>query len=240
MNPLHQFVVKTLIPLNIGHTDVSLTNSGLFMILAVVCGCFLMYVFSCRRRLVPSTGQSVVESIYLFVQKTAESTIGADYQAYMPFMLSVFMFVLMGNALGLFPYGFTFTSQLIPVGAFALLGTIVATVCGVYHKGFAWLRTFLPKGIPWMLAPLIIPIEIISFASKPFSLTVRLIMNMIVGHVLLKILAGFVIDLGWFGVFPLLFSCIFILFELGVAFLQAYVYTVLTGSYLGEAVGKGH
>jgi len=238
MNPLKQFVVKPLLPLEIGGVDITLTNSSLFMMLSVLAGVLLVWGCTWRKRLIPSAMQSLVESLYLFVQKTAETTIGAHYKPYMPFMFSVFIFVLMGNALGLVPYGFTFTSQLIPVGAFALLGTIVATLCGIYHAGFGWLRTFFPKGIPAPLAPIIIPIEMISFLSKPFSLTVRLMMNMIVGHVLLKILAEFVIDLGVFGVFPLLFACVMIVFELGIAFLQAYVFTVLTGIYLSEAVNQ--
>ena len=106
--------------------------------------------------------------------------------------------------------------------------------------GLSWFRIFLPKGIPVMIAPIIIPIEIISFISKPFSLTVRLIMNMIVGHVLLKILATFIVELGIFGIFPMFFTCVLLLFEFGIAFLQAYVYTVLTGIYLGESINKTH
>ena len=238
MNPLKQFVVKPLLPLELFGVDITLTNSALFMILSVLIGVLFVWGCTWRRRIIPSAMQSLVESLYLFVQKTAETTIGSHYKPFMPFMFSVFIFVFMGNALGLVPYGFTFTSQLIPVGAFALLGTVVATICGIHQAGFGWLRTFLPKGIPAPLAPIIIPIEMISFLSKPFSLTVRLMMNMIVGHVLLKILAGFVVDLGFFGVFPLFFACVLIAFEFGIAFLQAYVYTVLTGIYLSEAVNQ--
>ena len=144
--------------------------------------------------------------------------------------------IFMGNVLGLFPYSFTFTSQLAPVGAFAVLGLIISMVVGIYHQGLKWFKTFLPAGIPLVIAPIVIPIEIISFLAKPFSLTVRLVMNMVVGHILLKLLAGFVFMLGVGGVFPLAFVGILILFELGIAFLQAYIYTILTSIYLGEAI----
>ena len=240
MNPLHQFVVKLIYPLSINGWDVSLTNSSLFMVLSVMCG--LVFIFACtyKKRIVPTLGQNLIEKLYLFVQKTAETTIGKDYEAYMPFMFSIFVFIFMGNAFGLLPYSFTFTSQLIPIAAFALFGTFIAMMCGLYHMGLSWFRIFLPKGIPVMIAPIIIPIEIISFISKPFSLTVRLIMNMIVGHVLLKILATFIVELGIFGIFPMFFTCVLLLFEFGIAFLQAYVYTVLTGIYLGESIDKTH
>ena len=138
--------------------------------------------------------------------------------------------------MGLFPYSFTFTSQLAPVGAFALLGLLLSAVIGLKKQGLKWFRTFLPTGVPFVLAPIIVPIEIISFLSKPFSLTMRLVMNMFVGHILLKIVAGFVYSSGIFGVLPIGVICILIMFELFVAFLQAYIFTILTSVYLGQAI----
>ena len=161
-------------------------------------------------------------------------------KAYLPFLFSVFIFIFMGNLLGLVPMGFTFTGQLIPVGAFALLGLIVSSLIGIYHKGFSWFQTFMPAGIPRLLAPIVIPIEMISFIAKPFSLTVRLVMNMIVGHILLDIMAYFTTTSGLAGAFPLIFVLLMTAFELGIAFLQAYIYTILTGIYLGEAVKARH
>lgn len=236
MNPLHQFTVKTLVPIDLNGANLSFTNSSLFMVLSVLLGSTLLWLLVRHRALVPATGQSIVEALFGFIKSTAKDSIGAGYEAYLPFIFSVFIMIFMGNVLGLFPYSFTFTSQLAPVGVFALLGLGVSVCVGLYHKGFKWFKTFMPEGIPLVLAPIVIPIELISFLAKPFSLTVRLVMNMIVGHILLKILAGFVFSSGLIGVFPLLFVCILIIFELGIAFLQAYIYTILTSIYLGEAV----
>ena len=238
MNPLHQFTVKTLIPFHVGPLDLSLTNSGLFMVLSAVIGVLVLWAMIRPQRMIPKTGQALIESLYRFIRSTARDTIGGNYQAYVPFIFSVFVIIFMGNLLGLFPYSFTFTSQLAPVGAFALLGLIVSAGIGIYHQRWRWFRTFMPKGIPPVLAPVVVPIEIISFMAKPFSLTVRLVMNMIVGHILLKILAGFVFSSGLAGIFPLAFVALMLVFEVGISFLQAYIYTVLTGIYLGESLNK--
>ncbi|MDY6407252.1 MAG: F0F1 ATP synthase subunit A [Pseudomonadota bacterium] len=236
MNPLHQFTVQTIIPLSIGGWNLSLTNSAIFMLLSAVIGVFMLWILIYPQKIIPTTGQAVVEALYRFIIATAKDTIGDKYQAYVPFVFSVFIMVFMGNLLGLAPYSFTFTSQLAPVGAFALLGLLISAGVGLYHHKWRWFRTFLPNGIPWPVAPIVVPIEIISFIAKPFSLTVRLVMNMVVGHILLKILAGFVYTSGLAGAFPLLFVGIMILFEAGIAFLQAYIYTILTSIYLGEAL----
>lgn len=236
MNPLHQFAVKELIPFHLGGVNLSLTNSALFMVLAAVFGTFILWALIRPQRQIPTTGQSLVEALYRFIAATAHDTIGESYRAYVPFIFSVFVMIFMGNILGLFPYSFTFTSQLAPIGAFALLGLLISAGVGLYHHRLKWFRTFLPKGIPALIAPVVIPIEIISFIAKPFSLTVRLVMNMVVGHILLKILAGFVFSSGLAGAFPLAFVVLMILFETGIAFLQAYIYAILTSIYLGEAL----
>jgi len=236
MNPLHQFTVKPIIPIHWDTWDLSVTNSALLMMISAVVGVLVLWALIAPQRLIPHTGQSVVEALYRFIVATAKDTIGTGYQAYVPFVFSVFIMIFMGNFLGLFPYSFTFTSQLAPVGAFAVLGLLVSAGVGIYHHKLGWFRTFLPKGIPWPIAPIVIPIELISFIAKPFSLTVRLVMNMVVGHILLKILAGFIFSSGLAGIAPLLFVAIMILFETGIAFLQAYIYTILTSIYLGEAL----
>ena len=238
MNPMHQFEVKTLVPFNIGGFNLSFTNSSLFMVLAVICGIGMMWFLLRKQLLIPSTGQSVAESLFGLVRTTARDNIGEDYKAFLPFIFSVFLMVFMGNLLGLFPYSFTFTSQLAPVGVFALIGLFVSSGVGIYKHGWGWLHTFMPAGIPALMAPIVLPIEIISFLAKPFSLTVRLVMNMVVGHILLKILAGFVYSSGMAGAVPLLFVGLLLVFELGIAFLQAYIYTILTSIYLGEAVNS--
>lgn len=236
MNLLHQFEVKSLIPIDIQGIDISFTNASLFMVLAVVCSIILLWGLARKQEVIPSTPQAVAEALFGFIKSTAKDAIGEGYESYLPFIFSVFMMVLMGNLLGLFPYAFTFTSQLAPVGAFSVLALFVSMMIGLKHQGISWFKTFFPQGIPVILAPLVIPIEIISFMAKPFSLTVRLVMNMVVGHILLKIVAGFVYASGLAGVFPLFVIGILILFELFIAFLQAYIYTILTSIYLGEAV----
>ena len=236
MNPLHQFTVKPLIPLEFQESNLSVTNSALCMMISAVMGVFILWTLIYPQKIIPGTGQSVAEALYRFIVATAKDTIGKGYQAYIPFIFSVFIMVFMGNLLGLAPYSFTFTSQLAPVGAFAVMGLLVSAGVGLYHHKLHWFRTFLPAGIPWAIAPIVIPIELISFIAKPFSLTVRLVMNMVVGHILLKILAGFVFSSGLAGAFPLLFVGVMILFEAGIAFLQAYIYTILTSIYLGEAL----
>ncbi len=239
MNPMHQFTVKNWVPLTWWGLDFSFTNAALFMVLASVLGALILWCLMKPQRLIPTTGQALVEALYRFIVATARDTIGEKYKSYIPFIFSVFVLIFMGNLLGLFPYGFTFTSQLAPVGAFALLGLVVSAGVGIYHQKIKWFRTFLPSGIPLVLAPIVVPIELISFIAKPFSLTVRLVMNMVVGHILLKILAGFVFTSGLAGVFPLAFVALMIVFEVGISFLQAYIYTILTSIYLGEAL-NGH
>lgn len=236
MNLFHQFEIKNLIPINVQGIDISFTNASLFMVLAVICGIVLLWGLVHKQEIIPSTPQSIAEALFGFIKKTTKDSIGEGYESYLPFIFSVFIMVLMGNLLGLFPYAFTFTSQLAPVGAFSVLALFVSMIVGLKHQGFAWFKTFCPQGIPIILAPLVIPIEIVSFMAKPFSLTVRLVMNMVVGHILLKIVAGFVYASGLAGVIPLFIIGILILFELFIAFLQAYIYTMLTSIYLGEAI----
>ena len=148
----------------------------------------------------------------------------------------MFLFVAFGNLLGLFPYAFTFTSHLTAVGSLSVIALLFNIGIGIKKKKLGWLRTFMPKGIPFALAPLIVPIEMISFLSKPFSLTVRLVANMTVGHIMLKIIAGFIVSLGLLGVVPLLFDSAIICFEIFISLLQAFIYTVLSCIYLSDAL----
>ncbi len=240
INPLEQFVVKEIIPLEVNGWNLSLTNSALFMVLSALVGLIVLILCLCRHQVVPSAPQVMVESLYRFIEKIGIDALGDRASGYLPFLFSVFVFIFMGNLLGLVPMGFTFTGQLIPVGAFALLGLIISSLIGIYNRGFSWFQTFMPAGIPKILAPIVIPIELISFIAKPFSLTVRLVMNMIVGHILLDIMAYFTTTSGLAGAFPLIFVLLMTLFELGIAFLQAYIYTILTGIYLSEAVRAEH
>ena len=165
-----------------------------------------------------------------------KENVGVEGLKYFSFIFTVFLFVALGNLLGLVPYSFTFTSHLTAVGTLSLLALALNIVVGIKKKKVGWLRTFLPKGIPWVMAPLIIPIEIVSFLSKPFSLSMRLVANMTVGHIMLKIIAGFVVSLGILGLVPLLFDASIVCFEIFISLLQAFIYTVLTCIYLSDAI----
>ena len=235
-SPMEQFEIKPIIPLSINGVDVSFTNSALFMVLAVIV-CTLMFAMCLRKRsLMPSISQSVPEVLYEFVYSILKENVGVEGLKYFPFIFTTFLFVAFGNVLGLVPYSFTFTSHLTAVGSLSLIALLFNVCIGIKRKKIGWLRTFLPKGIPAALAPLIIPIEMISFLSKPFSLTVRLVANMTVGHIMLKIIAGFVAAIGVFGFIPVLFNSCIVCFELFIALLQAFIYTVLSCIYLGDAL----
>ncbi|MBS4773176.1 MAG: F0F1 ATP synthase subunit A [Proteobacteria bacterium] len=235
-NPMEQFVVKPIIPLQVGGVDISFTNSALFMMLAVLTST-LLFAFCLRKRsLVPTIAQSVPETVYEFVSSLLRENVGVEGLKYFPFIFTMFLFVAFGNVLGLFPYAFTFTSHLTAVGSLSIIALLFNVCIGIKKKKLGWLRTFLPKGIPVALAPLIVPIEMISFLSKPFSLTVRLVANMTVGHIMLKIIAGFVATLGVLGIIPILFNSCIVCFEIFIALLQAFIYTVLSCIYLGDAL----
>ena len=235
-NPMEQFVIKPIIPLKVGDVDISFTNSALFMVLAVVVSTVLLGLCLRRRSIVPTVAQSIPESIYEFISGLLKENVGVEGLKYFPFIFTLFLFVAFGNLLGLFPYAFTFTSHLTAVGSLSLIALLFNVVIGIKKKKLGWLRTFLPKGIPFALAPLIVPIEMISFLSKPFSLTVRLVANMTVGHIMLKIIAGFVVALGFAGIVPVFFNSCIVCFEIFIALLQAFIYTVLSCIYLGDAL----
>jgi len=235
-NPMEQFEVKTIVPLQLGGVDVSFTNSALFMMLAVIVATFIFGLCLRKRTLVPNVAQSVPEVLYEFVYSLLKENVGTEGLKFFPFIFTMFLFIAFGNLLGLFPYAFTFTSHLTAVGSLSLIAFAFNILIGIKKKKIGWLRTFLPKGIPFVLAPLIIPIEMISFLSKPFSLTVRLVANMTVGHIMLKIIAGFVTVIGLFGFVPVLFNSCIVCFEIFIALLQAFIYTVLSCIYLGDAL----
>jgi F-type H+-transporting ATPase subunit a len=235
-NPLEQFEVKPIIPLHLGGYDVSFTNASLFMVITVLSIVTLFALCLRKRTVVPSVAQAFPELIYNFVRSIMKDTAGKDSLKYFSFIFSIFLFIAFGNIFGLFPYGFTFTSQIAAVGCLSLLALTFNICVGIRTKKWGYLRTFLPKGIPYALAPLVVPIESISLLSKPFSLTVRLVANMTVGHIMLKILAGFIVALGLAGAVPLLFDALIIIFEIFVALLQAFIYTVLSCIYLSDAI----
>jgi len=235
-NPMEQFEVKSIVPINVAGHDISYTNSSMFMTLTVVI-CVCLFMFCLRKRtIVPGKAQAFAEMVYDFVYSLVKDNIGPEGLKYFSFIFSIFLFVAFGNVLGLFPYAFTFTSHVAAVGALSLLGLLFNMAVGIKKKKWGYIRTIMPNGIPWVLAPLVMPIETISLLSKPFSLTVRLVANMTVGHIMLKVMAGFIVALGALGIVPLLFDACIIVFELFIALLQAFIYTILCCIYLGDAI----
>lgn len=235
-SPMAQFEIKPLVELNLAGYDVSFTNSALFMTLAVICTFTLFWAATRKRTMVPSRIQSMGELIFEFVAGMVKENVGKEGMRYFPFILTLFMFIFFGNILGLLPYSFTFTSHLIVNGALALFIFIYVTILGFVIHGLGYLRLFCPAGTPLPVAIVLVPIEIMSYFIRPVSLSLRLFANMLAGHVLLKVLAGFVISLGVFGVIPFLAVGAVTLLEILVAVIQAYVFALLSTLYLNDAV----
>jgi F-type H+-transporting ATPase subunit a len=238
---MHQFEIVRLLRLNLFGYDASFTNSSLFMLVAVVLVTgFLTYAMR-RRALVPTRMQSVAELSYEFIANMLRENVGNEGMKYFPFVFSLFVFILAVNLLGLMPYSFTATSHIVVTFALAALVFLVVTLIGFARHGVGYLKLFVPDGVPLWLMPLIVPIEVISYLIRPVSLSVRLFANMMAGHTMLKVFAGFVVLLGpAFGFAPLLFTMAFTGLEFVVAFLQAFIFTVLTCIYLNDAVNMHH
>ena len=235
--PLAQFEIKTLIPLKLGEIDVSFTNSALFMSLTLVLVTLFLVLGMRKRALVPGRWQSMAEMSYEFVANLLRDTVGSEGRKYFPLVFTLFMFILFGNMLGMIPYSFTFTRHVIVTFAMALAVFIGVTVLGFVKHGFHFFSFFVPPGVSVVLWPLMIPIEIISYLSRPISLSVRLFANLTAGHTMLKVFAGFIISFGVVGgVLPFAFVVALTGLELLIAFLQAYVFTILTCFYINDAL----
>lgn len=236
--PIEQFEIKPVVKLpKVDGIDLSFTNSSLFMALAVVV-CAAFFIVAMRKRsLIPTKIQSVAEIVYELVTGMINEMVGPEGRKFVPFIFTLFMFVVLGNLLGLLPYSFTYTSHFAAVGSLSVFAILVTVVAGLKKRGLNWFTNFFPSGTPFAIAPILVPIEIISFFSKPFSLTVRLTVNMMVGHIMLKVIAGFIYSLSfWGGWLPLGFISLLTVFEMGIAILQAYIYTILTCVYLSDAL----
>lgn len=234
--PMEQFEINRFLKLDLFGLDASFTNSSLFMVLAVllIVG-FLTFAMG-GRSLIPTRLQSVAELSYEFIANMVYENTGKDGMKYFPFVFTLFIFVLVLNLLGMLPYSFTVTSHIVVTFALAALVFIVVTVIGFARHGLGFLKLFKPEGLPLPLVPIIVPIEVISFLIRPISLSVRLFANMMAGHTLLKVFAGFIVSLGAFGVVPLVATVAFTGLEFLVAFLQAMIFSVLTCIYLNDAI----
>ncbi|MCE2509793.1 MAG: F0F1 ATP synthase subunit A [Alphaproteobacteria bacterium] len=239
-SPLEQFAITRLVELEVGGIDVSFTNSSAMM-LTVICLITLFLSLSMRRHaMVPGRWQLMAELSYEFIAKTVRDTIGTEGKRFFPFVFTLFMFILFSNGLGLIPHSFTVTSHIIVTFALAAFIFLGVTLLGFVRHGFKFLTFFLPPGVPIFLAPLLVPIELISYLSRPVSLSVRLAANMLAGHTMLAVFAGFVVALGVFGVAPFIFIVLLYGLETLVAFLQAYVFAVLTCIYISDAIHLHH
>jgi F-type H+-transporting ATPase subunit a len=235
-NPVEQFQIEPLVPLHIGSVNVSFTNSALLMVISVAMVTAFLTLSVRGRALVPGRWQSMAEVFYEFVANMIRDNVGSEGRKYFPFIFSLFMFVLFGNLLGLVPYSFTYTSHIIVNFGLAATVFIGVTIIGFTRHGTHYLRMFFPHGAPILTAPILIPIELISYLSRPFSLAVRLFANMTVGHIMLKVMGGFVVALGVLGVLPFAFLGAITVLEFGIALLQAYVFTILCCIYLNDAI----
>ena len=241
-NPMSQFEVYSIGPkIQIGSFDLSFTNSSLFMVLTVAVISLFFIAATQKKSLVPNKMQLIAEMAFEFVSKMISETAGKDARPYFPFILSLFLFVLVANLLGMLPYSFTVTSHIIVTFALAFFIFVGVTLVGFARHGISYLKLFVPSGVPIFLLPLIIVIEVISYLSRPVSLSVRLFANMMAGHTMLKVFGGFVVSLGILGGWlPLGFAVALTGLELLVAFIQAYVFAILTCIYLNDALNLHH
>ena len=253
-NPIKQFEIHPIAEFTVGGLNLSFTNSSYFMLAATLLTAGLLSLAMSRAALVPGRTQSVAELIYEFVANMIRSTAGDDGLRFFPFVFTLFTFILMGNMLGMLPYfpapgfhGFTFTSHIIVTFALSMLVISIVVGYGLFKNGLGFFKLFVPSGVPAAIMPFVILIEIISFLSRPITLCVRLFANMLAGHILLKVFAGFIVMLGAaggafaaVGVLPFFMVVALTALEFLVAFLQAYVFAILTCIYLGDALHPGH
>ena len=248
VDPIHQFGITELFDFgNVGGVHLAFTNSALFMVIAValISSCLILSTGS--RAVVPGRLQSLAEMAYEFIAKMLRESAGTEGMKFFPFVFSLFMFVLVLNLLGLMPYFFTVTSHIVITAALAATVILMVIVYGFYRNGLGFMKLFVPQGVPGYLLPLVVLIEVLSFLSRPISLSVRLFANMLAGHITLKVFASFIIMLsafgfaGWIGaIIPFAMTVALTALEVLVAFLQAYVFAILTCMYLNDAIHPSH
>ena len=235
-SPLDQFEINPLVNFEVRGFDLAFTNSSVSMVITVLFITLFLTLTVNPRSIVPSRMQLISELCYNFIAQLLNDTVGDQGKRYFPFVFSIFMFVLIGNMVGMIPYQFTFTSHIIVTFALAAVVFIGVTILGFVNHGIRFFTFFYIPGVPFYMHPLLIPIEVISYLSRPISLSVRLFANMLAGHTLLKVFAGFVVSMPFFtGVLPLTFIVALTGLEILIAFLQAYVFAILTCLYINDA-----
>jgi len=247
MDPIHQFAVQPFVPFHLFGLDISFSNASLFMLLVIGLVCIVMLVGTSQRSIVPGRLQSAAEMSYEFVASTVKMSAGTEGMKFFPLIFTIFMFILACNLFGLLPFSFSITSQLIVTFALAIVVILVVLAVGFSRHGLHFLKLFVPTGVTIWLLPFIVVIEVISFLIRPITLSVRLFANMLAGHITLKVMAGFVAALLGAGFatwiiapLPFLANVVLLGFELFVAVLQAYIFTILSCVYLNDAIHPGH
>ena len=249
MDPIHQFQLNPIVPLfTIGGQEFAFTNSAAFMLATVLLVTAFLILPTHGRAIVPGRWQSLAEMSYEFVASTVRQTAGTEGMKFFPLVFSLFMFICVSNLIGIIPYTFTVSSHIIVTAALAFLVFFTVLIYGIYKNGLKFFKIFVPSGVPIYILPLVMFIEILSFFLRPVSHSVRLFANMLAGHIALKVFAGFVAMLGvslgavgWIGgILPLALTVALTALELLVAFLQAYVFAILTCIYLNDALHPGH
>jgi F-type H+-transporting ATPase subunit a len=236
IRPLEQFTIERLIPLHIGRLDISYTNSALMMTVVVGLITALTVLATRKAALVPGRWQSLAEMSYEFVADMIDTNAGHGGRQFLPFVFTLFMFILFSNLLGLVPFSFTVTSHIIVTFALAAVVFVGVTIIGFVRHGAHFLRLFVPTGVPAVLLVLLVPIELLSYFIRPFTLAIRLFANMLAGHTMLAIFGGFAASVGFLAVIPLGVDVLLVGLELLVAALQAYVFAILTCLYLHDAL----
>jgi F-type H+-transporting ATPase subunit a len=248
VDPIHQFQITKLFTIaRFGSIEIALTNSAIYMMVAVGVICGFLILSTRSRALVPGRLQAIAEMLYEFVADMIRASTGPEGMQFFPLVFTLFSFILVANIMGLIPYGFTVTSHIIITAALALLVFFTVIVVGFWKHGLHFLKVFVPSGVPIYILPLVTAIEVMSFLTRPLSHSVRLFANMLAGHITLKVFAGFILMLGAAGVvgvvgaiLPLALTIALTALELLVAVLQAYVFAILTCIYLNDALHPGH
>ena len=247
VDPIHQFGIEKIFSLGGGDSGLAFTNSALFMVLTVAVITLYLFMSTRGRGLIPGRLQVLSEMLYEFVAGMVRSSAGTEGMKFFPFVFSLFMFILVANLFGMIPFFFTVTSHIIITFALAMLVISVVLIYGFMKNGFKFLKLFVPSGVPAYVLPIVVPIEVVSFLSRPISLSVRLFANILAGHITLKVFAGFIVTLaglGWLGflgaALPLFMTVALTALEFLVAALQAYVFAVLTSMYLNDAIHPSH
>ncbi|PWJ80546.1 ATP synthase F0 subcomplex A subunit [Pseudaminobacter salicylatoxidans] len=245
--PIEQFEISRIVPVEIGGFDLSFTNSSAYMVLTVALASGFLLLATKRRAIVPGRLQSCAELLFELIAKTLRDNTGEEGMRFFPLVFSLFMFVLVANLIGMFPYAFTVTSHIAITFTLAMLVFLTVTIYGLMRNGLGFLRLFMPPGVPLALAPILVPIEVVSYISRPVSHSVRLFAVMLAGHITLKVFAGFVVSLGGLGalgiagaILPLAMTVGLTGLELLMSVIQAYIFTMLTCMYLNDALHPGH